>query len=72
MKTLGNDRLALEERIELVEEMWDSIAADSEAIPLTEAQCTELDRRIAEHDANPEDVVPWDEVRTQVSNGLKA
>jgi putative addiction module component (TIGR02574 family) len=31
--------------------------------PLTEAQKAELDRRLAEHLANPEDGVPWSEVK---------
>ena len=72
MKSLGIDRLGLEERIELVEEIWDSIATNNEALPLTEAQRVELDRRIAEHEANPEDVVPWHDVQTSLSKRLKA
>ena len=38
--------LPLEDRIHLVEELWDSIAADQEAIPLTAEQRAELDRRL--------------------------
>jgi putative addiction module component (TIGR02574 family) len=72
MKSLGIDRLGLEERIELVAEIWDSIAANSAAVPLTEAQRVELDRRIAEHEANPEDVVPWDDVHASLTKRLKA
>src|SRR5581483_11226760 len=37
--------LPLEERIRLVEDIWDSIAAEQQAIPLTPAQKAELDRR---------------------------
>ena len=55
----------------MVEELWDSIAADSSAVPLTEAQRTELDRRIAEHEANPDDVVPWEEIKTSITERLK-
>ena len=39
-------QLPLDERIKLVEDLWDSIAADQEALPLTPAQKAELDRRL--------------------------
>lgn len=57
LKSLGIDRLNFEERIALVEEIWESIGSSREGLPLTEAQRTELDRRIAEHEAAPERVV---------------
>ena len=47
--------LSLQERIRLVEDLWDSIAADRQALPLTAAQEVELDRRLDayEVDKNP-------------------
>ncbi len=63
IKSLGIDQLGVEERLALVEEIWDSIAADSSAIPLTPAQRTELQKRIEEDDADPEAVTAWEEVR---------
>ncbi len=71
LKSLGIERLGIEERLILVEELWDSIAADSAAVPLTEAQRAELDRRIAEHEAAPDDVVPWKEVKASITERLK-
>jgi putative addiction module component (TIGR02574 family) len=71
LKSLGIDRLGVEERLALVEEIWDSIAADSAAVPLTEAQRSELDRRIAKHEANPDDVVPWEDVKASTVERLK-
>jgi len=71
IKSLGLDRLRLEERLSLVEELWDSIAADSEAVPLTGPQHVELDRRLADHEADPTDVTSWDEVRSSVNDQLK-
>lgn len=68
VKSLGIDRLPIEERLALVEEIWDTISADSSAVPLTDAQWTELERRIAEDDAHPHDVVPWE----QASQGIDA
>jgi putative addiction module component (TIGR02574 family) len=54
MKTRLQD-LLLEERIELVEDLWDSIAAERKALPLTLSQRSELDRRLDayERDKNP-------------------
>lgn len=43
-------QLPLEERIRLVEDLWDSIAADQQALPLTSAQKAELDRRLDAYD----------------------
>jgi putative addiction module component (TIGR02574 family) len=59
VKSLGIDQLPIEERLALVEEIWDTISADSSAVPLTDAQRAELEKRIAEDDAHPHDVVPW-------------
>jgi len=47
--------LPLDERMQLVEDLWDSIAAEQEALPITEAQRAELDRRLEafERDRDP-------------------
>lgn len=55
--------LNLDEQIELVEAIWDGIVNRNAAPSLTEAQKTELDRRLADHLANPDDVIPWSEVK---------
>lgn len=67
LKSLGIDELSVEERLALVEELWDSIA---EATPLTDAQRAELNRRLAEHQANPDDVIPWEVVKASISARL--
>ena len=66
VKTLGIDRLAVDGRLGLVEQIWASICADTQAFPLTAAQRAELDRRVADDDAFPDDVVPCDEVKGSV------
>jgi putative addiction module component (TIGR02574 family) len=71
LKSLGIERLGIEERLTLVEELWDSIAADSSAVPLTQTQRDELDRRIADHEINPDDVVPWEEIKTSITERFK-
>ncbi|WP_089724929.1 addiction module protein [Candidatus Thiosymbion oneisti] len=56
-------QLSVEEQLEMVEALWDNIVERNVVPPLTDAQKMELDRRLAEHDANPNDVVPWSEVK---------
>lgn len=70
LKTLGIDRLGVEDRLALVEELWDSIAADSSALPLTPEQIRELERRLAVHEASPEDVVTLADVRASIAKLL--
>ncbi len=38
--------LSVEEKLQLIEDLWDSVADDPEALPLTDAQAEELDRRL--------------------------
>jgi putative addiction module component (TIGR02574 family) len=56
-------QLSVKEQLELVEALWDGIAKLNAVPAPTDAQKTELDRRLAEHETNPEDVVPWGEVK---------
>jgi putative addiction module component (TIGR02574 family) len=46
--------LPVDERVRLVEAIWDSISAVPEALPLTDWQKEELDRRLAELEADPD------------------
>lgn len=59
-------QLSIAERIQLVEDIWDSIAAFPEALPLTEAQKQELDRRLEAYAQNPNDGISWDELKEKV------
>jgi putative addiction module component (TIGR02574 family) len=45
-------KLPVDERIKLVEELWDSIASDQKALPLTDEQKAELDRRLDAYEAD--------------------
>ncbi len=49
------------EKAELLDTLWESLEADS--VSLTDAQLTELDYRIARHEQNPSNVIPWEQVR---------
>ena len=60
--------LSVSERIQLVEDLWDSIVAVPESIPLTEAQKQELDQRLDAYHQNPDAGSPWELVRERIRN----
>ncbi|HEX8276982.1 MAG TPA: addiction module protein [Longimicrobiaceae bacterium] len=59
-------KLTEAERIQLAQDLWDSIPARSEALPLDEEQLREMERRLAEHHANPASSIPWEEARARL------
>ena len=56
--------LSAAEKAELLDTVWESLEAD--AVSLTDAQQAELDHRIARHDQDPSDVIPWEQVRVDL------
>ena len=44
--------LPVEERMKLVEDLWDSIAEDRKALPVTPEQKAELDRRLKAYEVD--------------------
>jgi len=58
------DSLSPAEKAELLDTVWESLEAD--AVLLTDAQRTELDYRIARHEQNPSDVIPWEQVKASL------
>jgi putative addiction module component (TIGR02574 family) len=65
MKDLGIDQMSIEDRLRLLQEIWDSITPTPEQVPLSEAQRNELERRLAAHAADPTNVIPWEEVKAR-------
>ena len=65
LHALGIDRMSVADRIALATAIWDSIAAEPHAPLLTEPQRLELERRLADHAANPDDVVPWELIKAE-------
>jgi putative addiction module component (TIGR02574 family) len=62
--------LPISERIELVEDIWDSIAEETpSSLDLSDAERAELHRRFAAHQANPSSGVPWEQVRAALFKG---
>ena len=57
-------KLSVAERLKLVEDLWDSIAADSARLPpISDELHAELERRIAEHEKDPSTALRWEDVR---------
>lgn len=63
-------QLSVKEQLELLEALWNGIG-EQNAIPAPSmAQQEELARRLADHLAHPDDVVPWSEVRASALDRL--
>jgi putative addiction module component (TIGR02574 family) len=58
--------LPIDERIALAHAILDTVTEEAEAAGLTEAQKAELGRRLELYRNNPDDVVPWEEVKARV------
>jgi putative addiction module component (TIGR02574 family) len=62
--------LPVSERIQIVEDLWDTIAEDSDPIGLTPAHIAELDRRLDALEAQPEVGTPWNIARERILASL--
>jgi putative addiction module component (TIGR02574 family) len=63
-------RLPVSERIQLVEDLWDSIADDSPVMGLTPEYIAELDRRLDALEAQPKAGTPWEIARERILASL--
>jgi len=57
------------EKLQLVEDLWDDLAATPGAVPMHDWQKEELDRRKANHQKNPASGLSWEEVQRRVAGG---
>ncbi|MDP3616348.1 MAG: addiction module protein [Rhodoferax sp.] len=55
--------LSVQKQLELMEGLWDNISKCGAFPAPTNAQKAEIDRRLADLEANPDDVLPWSEVK---------
>ena len=65
-------KLSVSERLELLEKVWESLEAAPEALPLTDAQRQELDRRVDDLERNPDAVESWEKVQEFVRQRKKS
>ena len=71
MATIDIASLSFEERLRLLDELWESLSRTPESIPLTEAQREELDRRLDELEREGPLGIPWDEVLGRIRGRSK-
>jgi putative addiction module component (TIGR02574 family) len=58
--------LSIPERIQLVEDIWDTIAVDSEAVELSEEEKRIIDERLEAYHKNPNSGSPWEDVYQRI------
>lgn len=63
--------LTRDEKLELIDRLWESLGPDPNALPLTPAQRAELDRRLEDEESLGERGASWPDVRRRIENGLK-
>ncbi len=56
------------EREQLANELWESLADETEAFPLTEPQAEELDRRLEAYRDDPSSAIPWRQALDEIGN----
>lgn len=68
MGTIDITKLSPEDRLRLLEQLWDSFSATPDAVPVTDSQFEELDRRLDELDREGPAGISWDEVLKRIRN----
>ena len=66
IKVTDTLKLSIPERIQLVEDIWDTIASETDSVELTENEKKIIDERLEAYHKNPDDGSPWDEVYKRV------
>lgn len=59
-------RLTPAERAALIEQIWDTLPPDTADVPMPDWHRAGLDARLAEHEADPGSVVPWEEAKARL------
>ncbi|GAB4278973.1 MAG: addiction module protein [Coriobacteriia bacterium] len=60
------EKLDPEERLRLIGELWESLRAHPETVPVTRVQRSELDRRLDAVDNDESESIPWDVVKSRL------
>ena len=60
--------MSIPEKIFFLEDLWDSIAANDQAVPVPESHIRELDRRFARHASNPGTLLSLQELQQKITS----
>jgi putative addiction module component (TIGR02574 family) len=64
------EKLGVEERLELIEKLWDSLSGNPDQVPVPDSHKAILDQRLDEIDAGDDAGIPWDDVLIRIRNRL--
>ncbi len=62
-------QLTIPERILLLQDLWDSIAAEESSVPVPESHREELDRRLAGYEKDPGGLLTLEDLRGRIETG---
>ena len=65
LTALDIDRLTVEQKLDLIGKLWDSLP-NSVEVPIPDWHRAELAKRIADANANPGSMIPWEELRAEL------
>ncbi len=65
------NELSAAEKLQLVEDLWDNLAANPESVPVQDWQIQELDRRKANLKKNPSSALQWDDIKRIIRTSQK-
>lgn len=60
-------QLSVAERIQIVEDIWDSISESPEELALSESEKAELDKRLENYRENPHEGIEWETLKKNLS-----
>ena len=68
LQALGIDHMSVDDRISLVQEIWDSIAVEAGLLPLSDAEINVMEQRLVEDDANQNEVTAWEAIKAEAQS----
>lgn len=71
LHALGIDSMSVADRIALAQDIWDSVAIEAGLLPPSSSEKAEIDRRLAEDAAVPDDTVSWDAIKSEAQSRWK-